>query len=120
MKTLIFDLYDYSWQVFVKGESEIEVFENTFEALSVPGFTYILLTRGDQEYQNKKIDKLKIRDFFSSIYICDTDEGKHACLQEIYNTYDPKLSYVIGNRIDCEVRYGNMCGAQTVQYKHGK
>ncbi len=124
MKVLIFDLddtlFDSSGQQKINGELDIKVFDNTYDVLSLKNFKHILVTRGNPELQNKKIDLLKIRDFFADIYICDTDEGKYECLKKIYQTHTPPDSYVIGNRIDCEIRYGNMHDAPTIHYLHGK
>lgn len=67
-------------------EEKIENFLNNFERYLYPGiieileklnsYTLIMLTLGDPEYQNLKIEKLGIGKFFSKIIASDEDKFK--------------------------------------------
>ncbi|MFA6338510.1 MAG: hypothetical protein WCW87_00390 [Candidatus Paceibacterota bacterium] len=83
----------------------------------------ILISRGDPEIQNEKIDVLGIRGYFDQIIICGTDEEKEKIFKEKISEYkiDDALSvWVIGNRIDTEIRFGNLLGCTTIHLKWGK
>ena len=83
----------------------------------------VVVTKGNAEIQNKKIDILGLRDELAGVVITKSDEEKMAAFASAISTFkvkDPSKVLVIGNRIDSEIRYGNMLGCLTVFLKHGK
>jgi FMN phosphatase YigB (HAD superfamily) len=87
----------------------------------------VLVTQGDTSIQNKKIDILGLRSLFDRIDICTNDEGKHEAFKKAISEFNIDVTteglravYIIGNRIDSEIRYGNMLGCSTIFIQHGK
>ncbi len=127
MKVLIFDLddtlFDSTGQDPNDKDLSIQPFPGVPEFLSACPHKKILVTRGVLSLQNRKIKKLGIKDYFDEIYICENDEGKWEIFQNIlekHSSQKPHDFIVIGNRIDCEIRYGRMLDVRTVHLKHGK
>ncbi len=82
-----------------------------------------LVTKGGPDLQNKKIDILGIRTYFDSIVITASDEEKLSAFKDLISKFkisDPTDVLIVGNRIDSEIRYGNMLGCTTVFIKHGR
>lgn len=125
MKLIIFDLddtlFDSSSKRHILGDTfAVELFKNAKEVLSLTNFNKVLVTRGNPILQNKKIDGLGIREYFSEIHMCETDDGKRHLFKEIIERLHPTMTIAIGNRIDAEIRYGKEFGATTIHFKHGK
>ncbi len=123
-RVIVFDLddtlFDSSRDDRGDGELNIKPFDGVVDLLNGLHDKKILVTRGDEAYQNKKIDLLGIRPFFDKIYICPTDTDKLNIFKTITEEYPGKKIVTIGNRIDCEIRYGKMLGHDTIYLKHGK
>jgi FMN phosphatase YigB (HAD superfamily) len=132
IELVIFDLDDTLFDTTgtldhtYKGLPDIRLFPGVkdilkkMSSLSIPK---ILATRGDSQMQHKKIDILGVREDFNKIVICSTDEEKHTAFTSVISDYgikDPSLVLVVGNRIDSEIRYGNMLGCTTIHIKHGR
>ena len=98
----------------------IRIFEEWRFLLESPDCTRILVTRGEQTFQNRKIDILSIRKYFSEVYIVETYEGKYDAFDKVKKMFPRAHIVVVGNRIDNEIRYGNMLGLKTIHIKHGK
>jgi len=127
---ILFDLddtlYDRTGQVFedpkgIYDVSQIKAFSGVKAFLKNNNFKNVLVTKGNPEFQNKKINNLGIRDFFDEIIICPTDPDKKSCFQQAMDKFpEDKEVVVIGNRIDSEIKYGNELGLKTVLINHGK
>jgi len=128
-KLIIFDLDDTLFDTTgqLKGSWDgipfITPFEGVKEMLGQLPAKKVLVSQGNSDIQNKKIDVLGIRSFFDEIVLCSSDAEKHACFAKIlahFNITDPLDVIVVGNRLDSEVRYGKMLGCKTAWVRHGK
>jgi FMN phosphatase YigB (HAD superfamily) len=124
-KVIVFDLddtlFDSTNQPKDTGGSwDIKIFDNFLPILKSDSFINILVTRGDKDRQNRKIDVLRIRKYFADIHIVDSDTHKYETFITIRDAFLNNEIVVIGNRIDCEIRYGNQLGLKTIHVKHGK
>ncbi len=128
MKVVIFDLddtlFDRCGQLdeTYKNLPNIKPFPETKEVLSAPGFLKILVSRGGPSIQNKKVEVLGIGKYFDEIIVCATHEEKKGLFETIARKYKAKKwdVFIVGDRIDTEIRYGNMLGFTTILLKHGK
>ena len=86
-KLLIFDLDDTLYARYgvvaddYSGMENIAPYSGVIELLNDQEFSKILVTKGETHIQNKKIDLLAIRQFFSRIFICKTDLKKKIFLK---------------------------------------
>src|SRR3989344_7084975 len=83
----------------------------------------VLVTFGDRRRQERKIDTLGVREYFKEVLICSKTEKKHDLFKNILKKYrikNPQEVFVIGDRIDSEIRYGKKLGCRTVHFKRGK
>lgn len=125
-KTVIFDLDDTLFDRIGQLDetyaniNNIRPFPETINVLQNQHFKKILLSCGKPETQNKKIDVLKIRSYFAEIHITSTQEEKKTILEQIAKRIGTKNILVVGDRIDSEIRFGNMLGITTVRLLHGK
>lgn len=133
MKLWIFDLDDV---IYDKSSQLGEVYENLDSITPFPdahrvlqklsGVKVLLTKSRDGEHiQNKKIELLKIRDYFDRIIVVCGDDEKKTVLESLllkYKVNNRKQVLVIGDRIDSEIRYGNLLGCTTVLFAlpHGK
>jgi len=125
---VIFDLddtlYDRTGQIPDDYTDEhlekIESFSGVKELLEIDSFSKVLVTKGDPELQLKKLELLGIKNKFDEIKITSTDEEKRKAFEGVINRCPHPLTWVIGNRIDSEIRYGNELGLKTIYLKHGK
>ncbi len=111
----------------VKKVDQIKPYEGASTVLSRLPITKVLVTRGDETIQNRKLAILGFAKYFSKIVICSKDEEKHSCFEKIiwaHRTTDPSHALdevvVIGNRRDCEIRYGKMLGCITILVNQGR
>ncbi|OHA32626.1 MAG: hypothetical protein A2928_01845 [Candidatus Taylorbacteria bacterium RIFCSPLOWO2_01_FULL_45_15b] len=82
-----------------------------------------LVTSGVESVQREKIAVLGIALYFKSIRVCPEASDKLILFTEIKKSIPPcdhRSIVVVGNRIDAEIRYGNMLGFHTVRLKYGK
>jgi len=80
----------------------------------------VLVTKGDNSLQQQKIKYLGIEPHFQKILICPRDEDKKQCFMEAMKEFPDEDVWVIGNRLDSEIRYGNELGLKTIYLRHGK
>lgn len=83
-------------------------------------FKKFLVSKGEPESQYKKLAALRIKRFFDEIIICSTAEEKKGIFREISLRFSNEAIWVVGDRIDSEIRYGNELGFKTVLLKRGK
>lgn len=86
--------------------------------LSLKGQT-ILLTAGDHELQQKKIEHLQLGSLFTEVHIVQNRQEKEAVLRDLVARVQmhPSRVVVVGDRIDHEIRYGNQLGCTTVRMR---
>src|SRR3990167_8306192 len=108
-KVLIFDLDDTLYERFGivgdKGENlkQAELYPGVKEFLHHFKGRRVLVTKGNPELQNRKIDFLRIRELFDEIVICPSDESKKECFQEMMKRFPSEEYWVIGDRVDSEI-----------------
>jgi len=128
MNVVIFDLDDTLFDRWgqldetYRNLPNIKPFPETKEVLLAPGFKKVLVSRGDPAIQNKKVEVLGIKNFFDDIFVCSTLGEKKELFERIAKKYKAKKGevFIVGDRIDSEIRYGNMLGFVTILLKHGK
>lgn len=79
-----------------------------------------LVTDGSKEWQNEKIDFLGIREYFDNIIISGEigTSKKNVRNFELACKGDEK-TYVIGDRMETDIRGGNAIGATTILFRNG-
>lgn len=70
--------------------------------------------------QQQKITILGVRRFFDEILICQTVEEKKSRFRQVLAKYHPQKCWVVGDRLDAEIRFGNELGLKTIWLRHGK
>jgi len=127
MKVLIFDLDDTlysrtkSLDDSLRNLNNIKSFPEVKKILKNKKILKILVSKGKKELQYKKLEVLGIKNLFDEIFICSMDEDKKNCFKKVLAKYGLKNEiFVIGNRIDSEIRYGNELGIKTILLFHGK
>ncbi|PIN73292.1 hypothetical protein COV20_03620 [Candidatus Woesearchaeota archaeon CG10_big_fil_rev_8_21_14_0_10_45_16] len=125
----IFDLddtlYDCTGQMTEQNKWQdvlsISLFPGVKELLSTLSARKILITKEtDLGLQDKKIETLGVRSFFDRIVICRSNEEKKEEFQKIKQEFPEEEVWVIGDRVDAEVKYANELGWKTVHLCHGK
>mgnify|MGYP001603556509 FL=1 len=126
---IVFDLddtlYDKTGQV--DEHSQWQDVEKIVPLPGVKGFLNsfsgkkILLTKETEHgLQTKKIEALGIKKFFDKVIICHSDDEKKALLEKIKQDFPNEEIWVVGDRIDTEIRFGKELGLKTIRLKHGK
>lgn len=84
-------------------------------------YKLILISQGNLENQNKRIDVLRIRDYFDEIVLCESGKKKRG-FEKIFDDLKLKADQilVVGDRIDGEIKIGNELGMQTCKIMKGK
>lgn len=83
-----------------------------------------LLTQGDTDFQNRKIDHLGIRRFFREVVITEPgcSQGKGGGIRYLlaWHRFRPGSVAVVGNRLDIEIQEACRLGLHTVWLKNGE
>lgn len=125
---IIFDLddtlYDRTGQVpenyTDEDISRIVPFPGVREFLSTsPGKKVLVTKETVSGLQNRKIDALGLRHHFEAIMICHSDQEKKDCFQQIISQFPNEEVWVVGDRVDSEIKYGKELGFKTVWLRHG-
>ncbi len=130
-KIAIFDLDDTLFDRFGQLDETYKNLPNitpfpeakkALSALSAKGFKKILVSCGDPAIQRKKVEVLGIGKHFDEIILCAAQGEKKASFEWVAKKYGAKNDevFVVGDRVDAEIRYGNMLGMTTILHKHGK
>jgi putative hydrolase of the HAD superfamily len=122
---IIFDLDDTLFARLPDNYSDediqsIKPFPGVVEFLTLAKATKVLVTKGNPGFQNKKIDILAFRDLFDKVMICQQDQEKKECFQKALRDFHDNDIWVVGDRINSEIRWGNELGFKTVWFKQGK
>ncbi|MBI4152718.1 HAD hydrolase-like protein [Candidatus Woesearchaeota archaeon] len=105
------------------GENELEAitpFPGVVDLLRQKRMVHVLVTRGETVLQQKKLAVLGLTPLFDRVFICPRDEDKKQCFREALQKFPKKDAWVIGNRLDSEIRYGKELGLKTIYLRHGK
>ncbi len=122
---LIFDLDDTLFPglpVDYKEEEveKIQPYPLVREILQRKDCKKVLVSWGDPEFQHRKLEVLGVRHLFDKILISSSGEGKKECMKEAMKSFPEKEVWVIGDRLEFEIRFGNELGLKTVHLKRGK
>lgn len=90
------------------------------EILGLKDVKKVLVSKGDAFLQFQKIRRLGIEELFDAILITQTDEGKKSCFVQALAQFPNRETWVIGDRIDSEIKFGNELGLKTVLFRHGQ
>ncbi|MBS3169474.1 HAD hydrolase-like protein [Candidatus Woesearchaeota archaeon] len=105
------------------GADELQAitpFPGVVDLLRQKRMVHVLVTRGEMALQSKKLAVLGLTSLFDTVFICPRDEDKKQCFQEALQKFPKKDAWVIGNRLDSEIRYGKELGLKTIYLRHGK
>lgn len=132
MKLIIFDLddtiFDTTGQLngsYEKLES-IKIFPEMLKMLKNlkdRGIILGLVSTGNKNIQKRKIEILRIESFFKDLLFCKKPENKINLFKKIIRKHSIKNTkhvFIIGDRIDREIMFGNMLDCITVRILHGK
>ena len=101
----------------------LKPFEGVKEMLSrlEKKYTLALITFGDPDTQNKKIDQLGIREYFDIVTITQNPD-KEECFLDVIDQLGIKQNYMmtVGDRIDSEITIGNKLGMSTTRLLKGR
>ena len=126
---IIFDLddtlFDCSSQMRAGHEQEdvqqVVPFPGVLSFLaSFPGKKALVTKETVPGLQQQKITILGVRRFFDDIIICQTVEEKKSRFRQVLAKYHPRKCWVVGDRLDAEIRFGNELGLKTIWLRHGK
>ncbi len=86
------------------------------------GYKLFLVTFGNREMQEKKINFLGLERAFDEIIITENPQGKEKCFKEILTKYDlePEQVLCVGDKIKDEIEVGKRLGMSTALMKHGR
>lgn len=83
-----------------------------------------LVTSGEPEAQQKKIEALQIKNYFRKVYLIDNfkKETKKEAFADILSREGivPGELLSVGNRLSQEIRMAKVCGAKTCYFCHGE
>ena len=101
----------------------MKIFPGTLPALKeLKGkFRLVLLSQGQPDSQNKRVDALGIRDYFEFILTPMTGKKPEAFDEALGRlNLHPEEIIVVGDRIDAEIKIANDLGMKTVRFRFGK
>ena len=98
----------------------IKLFPDAIQALNIKAVHILVTYDEDVEWQQKKIDALGIRDVFGEIHIVTIITEKLEVMRKIKDRYPAKDFYVVGDRIDQEISFGNQLGMTTILCPRGR
>ncbi len=130
MKLVIFDLddtlYDKTGQVGLNVPDNYDLiqtitpFPGIIELIKDSDFTPAIVTKGDADYQSTKIRNLKL-DFIKDVLIVNTNEEKEQAFQKLIKKYNnPAQTFIVGDRPEAEIYYGNKLNLETVRVLTGR
>lgn len=125
-KVLIFDLDDTLYQKHglvdddYSGLENIRLYSGVYDFLRKTRHKKILVSKGDPLIQYKKLSLLGIKDSFDQVLVCSTEPEKKGCFKQIISHFSDSEIWIIGDRIDSEIRFGNEFGLKTVLIRKGK
>lgn len=85
-----------------------------------PAKKMLLTWETDKGLQDAKINALSIRSHLDEIFICNSNQEKKQYLELIKQKYPQEEIYVVGDRIDAEIQFGNELGLKTVRLQFGR
>ncbi len=120
---LIFDLDDTLFARLPDSYTEddlkrIVLFPYAKEILGLKNVKKVLVSKGDAYSQFQKIRRLGVEELFDLILVVPTDVEKKSSFQQALAQFPNRETWVIGDRIDSEIRFGNELGLKTVLFRH--
>lgn len=125
-KVLIFDLDDTLYQKSgvvaddYSGIENIRLYPGVYDFLRKTNCKKVLVSKGDPLIQYQKLSLLGIKDLFDQVLVCSTDSEKKGCFKQVMAHFPNSEYWIVGDRVDSEIRYGNELGLKTVLLKKGK
>lgn len=125
-KLLIFDLDDTLYQRFgvvgddYSGLENIRMYLGAYDFLRKGDFKKVLVSMGESAIQIKKLELLGIKNLFDLVLICSTSEEKKNCFERVQKRFPDYDLWVVGDRVDSEIRYGKALEMKTVLLRRGK
>lgn len=121
-KLFVFDLDDtlisttpFVHEFLQKNFSNLGLYPNTESVLkNLKKSNCVLLTYDEDGLQEGKIAKLKLKNFFSKIYIVKKVDHKRTVIHNIYKANKSKDIVVVGDRHDAELAAARKLGLKTV------
>ncbi len=86
------------------------------------GYKLFLVTFGNREMQEKKINFLGLERAYDEIIITESPQGQEKCFKEILTKYDlePEQVLCVGDKFKDEIEVGKKLGMSTALMKHGR
>ncbi|MFH1359114.1 MAG: uridine diphosphate-N-acetylglucosamine-binding protein YvcK [archaeon] len=100
----------------------LDIFPGVIEVLNKLKNNYklFLLTQGEQSQQVRKINALGIESFFDEIFFAPVEKKEETFEQIRELEFKPEEMLIVGDRIDKEIKLGNLSGMKTVKFNFGK
>ena len=76
-----------------------------------------LVTAGDYSFQYQKMDVLGITRTFRHVYCVKTPDDKHRVFEGLIEGHSPSEFFVIGDRLDAEIRAANVLGIPSIRMR---
>ena len=94
----------------------------SIDELKRTGYKLFLVTFGNREIQEKKVNVLDLESAFDEIIITENPLGKEKCFKEILAKYglEPEQVLCVGDKIKDEIEVGKRLGMSTALMKHGR
>ena len=98
---------------------QLKLVEGAMKFLQRHKWHSTLLTAGDRQEEEEKIEVLGIRRCFRQIVILPKPENKRLWLEEFVRNFphDPSHIVIVGDRLDVEIAKGNELGCTTVRVR---
>jgi FMN phosphatase YigB (HAD superfamily) len=106
-------LSDFSVEPLAISEEAIQILQTLAR-----DYDLVLVTEGNVDIQQRKIDRLGIAKLFDSIVVLDpdTEANKELAISRYISarTISPAEALIVGNRLDREIAAGNRLGIQAI------
>ncbi len=125
---IIFDLDDTLYDchtTFPEGKDEAKIntikpYPGVKEILQRQDRIKILVTKGEESWQRRKLAILELTPYFNEIIICATEQEKKDAFHTVRQKFPQEKIIIVGDRIDAEIRYGNELCFITILLRRGK
>jgi FMN phosphatase YigB (HAD superfamily) len=112
-------LSDFSVEPLAISEEAIQILKTLAR-----DYDLVLVTEGNVDIQQRKVDHLAIAKLFDAIVILDpdTEANKELAISRYMSArkISPSEAVIVGNRLDREIAAGNRLGIQTIWLRSGE
>lgn len=124
--TFLLDLDDTlleTWRLdgSIKNIGKIQLVSGALAFLLMFRSSTIIVTAGDVSEQMQKLEQVNIQDLFdpAQIVITMSPEEKKSAIAHLVHSrgLDPAKTYVVGDRLDCEISAGNSLLCTTIRMR---